>query len=276
MEDRRGATSGPSSKKPCNPWLGPVRAQMEASSRIYGLWQSAVEPLTGRGLAGVAVVSGAGTGDCSAWAPESQGSGGSVAGRAGSAVEPNALRSPRPAGDGFPTVVRRSRKGSRGRQRGRRGPERFDADYYLRKLEHQVVTDLRKSGATDMEVGQAIAELRRKTSEELAEELQRRFRVRRHGRTIRRNSKLYREWERHRRTGEISKPFAHKGRLRVRKAASRSECADAAVVDGELSQRQSRKGGLRGGRSRKERQIDKSTDAWLRENGVDPSDFRAE
>lgn len=187
-------------------------------------------------------------------------------------------RRPQPHGSFHPakTGVRGARPPRR-RRGGRRGPDRFDADYYLIKLQEELVRERRSAGDTDTEISDAILRLQQKSSGELAAAIQERFKVRKDGRTIRRNSKVYAEWRR-RRTAEKGRRPIERGGPRRKKAVprTRSECAEADAIGGQLSQREKPDGRLHGHRTREDCLQDAETDAWFRENGVDPKEFRAE
>lgn len=167
-------------------------------------------------------------------------------------------------------------KAPRRRRRGRRGPDRFDADYYLGKLQQDIVSEGARAGDTQQEIRERIQELQRKTSEELAQEVSKRFKIYKDGRTYRRNSKLYQEWKPQRDAAQGRQSVDRQRRpKKVTPPRTRADVAEADVIDGQLSQRDRPNGPIRG-RSREDCRKDAKTDAWFRGNGVDPRDFRAE
>jgi hypothetical protein len=181
----------------------------------------------------------------------------------------DADRSGSPGRERSPDGCGRGPKGPRKRRRGRRGPERFDADYYLRKLQLAVVEEVRKAGGTEREISESIRRLQQKTAEELAEEIAKRFKVHRDSRTFRRNSQLYLEWKPTREAARGRRP-ADRGRQPPKKTPPRTQAdlATAAAINGQLSQRETPNGRTHGDREAIDFQNDAMNDDFLRENGV--------
>jgi hypothetical protein len=171
----------------------------------------------------------------------------------------------------------RGRRASRKRRRGQRGPDPFDADYYLRRLLDDIANERRSALDTEREISGAIQEVLEMSSEELAEMIEKRYRVRKDGRTIRRNSTLYGKWKTHRDAAKGCKPV-DLSRRPAKKTPPRTEgeVAEVDAINGQLVQRQSPNGRVRGGRSRKQLRRDARADAFLRKNGVDLGKFKAE
>jgi hypothetical protein len=194
---------------------------------------------------------------------------GAVGPREEPAADRNAEGSTSPGRERSPDGHGRGRKTPRKRRRGRRGPERFDADYYLRKLQQEVVEEGRRAGDTEREISESIRRLQQKSSEELAEEVAKRFKVHRDGRTYRRNSRLYREWEPHREAAGGRRPV-DRGRQPPKKTPPRTQAdlATAAAINGQLSQREVPNGRTHGDREAIDFANDAMADDFLRENGV--------
>ncbi len=190
-------------------------------------------------------------------------------------------REPAPSGGASRRPDRPPRRRGRPTKRSRKrpGPQPFDADYYLEKLVQKEIQRQKRGGATEKEVSEAVLRLKGKSSKELALAIIEEFGVRvdEDGRKIRRHSKLYKEWQKIREALKAPKR-ARPARREQSKTPprTRGECAEADVIDGQLTQRQSPNGKVRGGRTRADIRNDEEADAWLRENGVDPSDYQAE
>ena len=163
----------------------------------------------------------------------------------------------------------RGPKVPRKRRRGRRGPEPFDADYYLGKLQVAVVEEVRRAGGTEWEISESIPRLQQKSAEELGEEIAKRFKVHRDSRTFRRNSQLYLEWKPTREAARGRRP-ADRGRQPPKKTPPRTQAdlATAAAINGQLSQRETPNGRTHGDREAIDVQNDAMNDDFLRENGV--------
>jgi len=128
---------------------------------------------------------------------------------------------------------------------------------------------VRRAGGTEWEISESIRRLQQKSSEELAEEVAKRFKVHRDGRTFRRNSRLYREWEPHREAAGGRRPV-DRGRQPPKKAPARTEAdlAEAAAINGQLSQREAPNGRTHGDREAIDFANDAMADDFLRDNGV--------
>ena len=167
-------------------------------------------------------------------------------------------------------------KAPRKRRAGRRGPEPFDVDYYLRRLLKEEVKARQKAGDAEREIDAAALLLKQKSAEQLAEEIGRRLGRRISGKTVRRNSTLYAKWAQFREGAKAPKPVDLDRRPpRKTPPRTKAQIAEEDATSGQLSQRQGLRGSVRG-RSPEERHKDAEADDFLRKNGIDPSQFPAE
>lgn len=162
----------------------------------------------------------------------------------------------------------------RRRKPGRRGPERFDADYVLRRLIKKERQFVLRSGGTDIEAKQVVEEIKGLSSDQLAERVAQTLRIRRSGRTYRRNSSLYAKWERQR-TASEARPRGKEGSGTSQ--TSQQDMLGKAEIDAgnlSLSGPQSRRTKVK--RDKQDRDADAMADDFLRQNGVDPHDMPAD
>ena len=185
----------------------------------------------------------------------------------------NPVEAPAKKAEGSPEAVSPPHRRRR-RKPGRRGPERYNSDYWLAKLIKEERGSVLREGGTELEADQKVRDIMGLSSDKLAAMVNERFKVRREGRTYRRNSSLYRKWKSQR---VASTPRPRGGRDRGTSGGSEQDVLGKAEIDaGNLSlsgpqpRRTKTKRGVGDLRS------DARADEFLRQNGVDPREMPAE
>ena len=185
----------------------------------------------------------------------------------------NPVEAPDKEAESGPKMVSPPRRRRR-RKPGRRGPERHNADYWLRRLIKEERKSVLREGGTELEADQKVKDIMGLSSDKLAAMVNERFKVRREGRTYRRNSSLYGQWKSQR---AASTPRPRGGRDRGTSGGSERDVLGKAEIDaGNLSlsgpqpRRTKTKRGVGDLRS------DARADEFLRQNGVDPREMPAE
>lgn len=176
--------------------------------------------------------------------------------------------------------------------RGRRGGRKHqDVDALLGRVEAKIIAAMKRQRATEVEIQNALCtKLYSHYSSDLAKIIKDELRVSISERTIRRTSKKYAAWARHRTptaapsvdsdvgpaySAEDDEPAA-KSATGQTVAASRADTARQSLLEGEL--KEVRRGGrsCRVNKTAKERQHDQVVDAFFRDAGLNPADFRAD
>ena len=185
----------------------------------------------------------------------------------------NPVEAPDKEAESGPKMVSPPRRRRR-RKPGRRGPERHNADYWLRRLIKEERKSVLREGGTELEANQKVEEIKRLSSQQLAAMVNKKFKIRRDGRTYRRNSSLYKKWKSQR---AASTPLPRGGRDRGTSGGSEQDILGKAEIDaGNLSLSGPRRRRTKANRGMADLYSDARADEFLRQNGVDPRDMPAE
>jgi len=173
----------------------------------------------------------------------------------------------------------------------RGGRRHKDVNALLGKVETKIITTMKRQRATEAEIQNSLCDnIYSQHSPALARLIKDELRVTTSERTIRRTSRKYAAWARHRSPAaapsveiDLGPAYSRQdGEAAVRSAtgetvaASRADSARASVLEGSL--RETRRGGraCRAAKTAEERQLEKDGDDYFRAAGLNPADFQAD